>query len=72
MSQINIPHATSARIEVDPPREFLRVVTGLAEHPAEPGFNANAKHEMLQAIAHYVGDHRLNGHKIIWRKADHA
>ena len=68
MTDIKIPHAERTFVEQDPPREILHVVTGLVEHPAEPGFDAGAKHDMMKAIANTVGDRRLDGYVVHWAR----
>jgi hypothetical protein len=49
-AEIKIPHALTAFIERDPPLKVLVIATRLAEHPGQPGFNAEAKYEMLKGI----------------------
>ena len=51
MEDIKIPHAEKAYVDRSlSPREFLHVVTKLPEH-SPSGADADARHEMLKAIA---------------------
>ena len=61
-----IPHAHTVNVITDPPRKILHVGTALAENPGAPGFNAEAKHEMMQAIAKCVSRKGLDGYKVHW------
>ena len=61
-----IPHAhTVNRIE-DPPCVTLYVETALVQNPTTPGFKADAKQEMLIAIAQMVERESLDGYRIVW------
>jgi hypothetical protein len=63
---LTIPHAhTVTRIE-DPPCVTLHVATALIADPSAPGFNAEAKHEMLRAIAEMVNREGFAGYRIVW------
>jgi hypothetical protein len=67
MADIKIPHAQVTFVETDPPRRILYVVTRLSEKPGTLGFNAEAKHEMLNAIAATQGaPDGFDGYKIHW------
>jgi hypothetical protein len=52
ISDLKIVHAEEAFFDYDPrdARKILRVKTKLALNPATPGFDANARHDMLQDI----------------------
>jgi hypothetical protein len=44
----------------------LYVETALVANPVLPGFDAEAKHEMLRAIAELVNRDGLDGYRIAW------
>jgi hypothetical protein len=50
MMEIKIPHAQKTFVERNPPRVILHVVTNLLSSPTASGFDAEAWHEMMQAI----------------------
>jgi hypothetical protein len=50
MTNIPILHAWTARIESEPPYRVLYVWTDLPAKPETPGFNAEAKRDMQDAI----------------------
>jgi hypothetical protein len=61
-----IPHAhTVNRIE-DPPCVTLSVETAFVQNPTTPGFSAEAKQQMLNAIAELVNREGLDGYRIAW------
>ena len=61
-----IPHAHTVNIIKDPPRELLHVGTSLPEFPDQPGFSAEKKQHLLQAVARKVSDLGLDGYQIHW------
>jgi hypothetical protein len=66
MDVLTIPHAHAViRIE-DPPCVTLHVETALVADPTVPGFNAEAKGEMLRAIAELVNREGFAGYRIVW------
>ena len=44
----------------------LYVETALVQNPSTPGFKADAKQEMLMAIAKMVEREGLDGYRIVW------
>jgi hypothetical protein len=50
----------------DPPCVTLHVETALIANPSTPGFNAEAKREMLRAIAEIVDREDFDGYCIVW------
>ena len=61
-----IPHAHTVNTIDDPPCVTLYVETALVQNPSTPGFKADAKQEMLMAIAEMVEREGLDGYRIIW------
>jgi len=61
-----IPHAHTVNRLEDPPCVTLYVETALVQSPITPGFKADAKQEMLSAIAEMVEHEGLDGYRIIW------
>ncbi len=61
-----IPHAHTVRTIDDPPCVTLYVETALIQNPRTPGFDAEAKQEMLRAIADVVNREDLDGYVISW------
>ena len=61
-----IPHAHTVRTTDDPPCVTLYVETALIQNPRTPGFDAEAKQEMLRAIADVVNRDDLDGYVISW------
>ncbi len=52
----DIPHAPKSWCHPEPPfSNVLHVVTNLMDRSSSPGFNAEAHHEMMQAIGARVG-----------------
>ena len=70
MEDIKIPHAKRAFVDRSgSPIEILRVFTELPEHsPSES--DAQARHEMLQAIATEVADRKLDYYRVHWSHGD--
>ena len=67
MATFDIPYAESVFIDrtTEPLREILVVVTQLPE-PSPAGSGANAREELLKAVALNLYQRRLNGHRIVW------
>ena len=66
MEMINIPHAKTAFVDQSEfPREILIVVTELPEY-SPAGLEADARHNMMKAVADAVADRHLQGYKISW------
>lgn len=67
MAQFFIPHAYEIYIdeETEVPRRILMISTHLAEHSAE-GSIADARQEMVGAIATTVESKGLDGYAIKW------
>jgi len=65
--EIAVPHAKTAFIDRSrTPREVLIVVTELSEH-SPAGNEADARHDMLQAIARTVAEHNVSGgYEVRW------
>ena len=61
-----IPHAHTVNRIDDPPCVTLYVETALVQNPSTPGFKADAKQEMLMAIAEMVEREGLDGYRIVW------
>jgi hypothetical protein len=61
-----IPHAHTVTKVKDPPCVTLYVATALIQNPRTPGFNAEAKQEMLRAIAKMVNRDNLDGFVVAW------
>jgi hypothetical protein len=67
MAEIEIPHAESTFVETDPPRKILHVVTRLIEHPGTDGFDAEAKHALMQALGRLTGGRGgFDAHTVHW------
>jgi hypothetical protein len=66
MENLKIPHAHKVHVILDPPRQILHVGTPLAESPGGVGFNAEAKQEMMKAIANRVARDGLDGYVVHW------
>ena len=72
MEDIKIPHAEKAYVDRSlSPREFLHVVTKLPEH-SPSGADADARHEMLKAIAAEVEARGLDFYRVYWSDSDDA
>jgi hypothetical protein len=66
MDDFKIPHAENVFVDrSDTPRDFLFVVTNLPEH-SSAGTEADARHDMMKAIAAEVAARQLQGYKIRW------
>jgi hypothetical protein len=66
---IEIPHAKTAFVDRSGfPREILIVVTDLPEH-SPAGAEADARHEMMKAIANAVAENNLQDYKVRWNGA---
>ena len=50
MTEIQIPHVNAWKIEKRPPLEWLVIWTDLPMKPSTPGFNAEAKQDMTEAV----------------------
>jgi len=61
-----IPHAHTVTKVKDPPCVTLYVATALIQNPSTPGFNGEAKQEMLRAVAEMVNRDNLDGFVITW------
>jgi hypothetical protein len=67
MIEVEIPHAERAFIEeTDTPYDVLRVITKLPRFSRSSGFNAEAKDEILKAIAAEIEKRRLQTYFIRW------
>jgi hypothetical protein len=70
MEDIKIPHAEKAYVDRSlSPVEVLRVFTKLPEHSASKS-DAEARDEMLAAIAKEVAERRLDYHRVHWSASD--
>jgi hypothetical protein len=73
MTEIEIPHAEKAFIdESGSPYDVLRVVTKLPRFSKSPGFNAEAKDELLRAIAAEVERWRVHTYDVRWADSDNT
>jgi hypothetical protein len=61
-----IPYAHTVNVVEDPPCVTLYVETALIQNPSTPGFDAEAKQQMLRAIAEIVERDGLDGFRIAW------
>jgi hypothetical protein len=68
MEKISIPHATGAFVDQSRfPYEILIAATALPEHsPAGP--EADARHDMLKAIAAAVAQRQMQGYQVHWER----
>jgi transcriptional regulator with XRE-family HTH domain len=64
-----IPHSTNSFVERGFPNSILHITTALPEQYGQPGFDAQAKQELLQAVAKAVAAEDLQGYKVHWRGA---
>jgi hypothetical protein len=63
---IKIPHAHTVNVITDPPLQILHVGTTLPENPQSPGFDAEAKYELLRAAMAEMVAAGCDGHKVHW------
>ena len=56
MQKTTLPHAIGESVIRDFPDSSLYVATTLGENPGDPNFDAEAKHELMQAIARRLAD----------------
>jgi len=61
-----IPHAHTVNVITDPPLLVLHVGTSLPENPDSPGFDAEAKDELLRAIMAKRDADGLDRHVVHW------
>ena len=64
--QVGIPHATKCFVPKDPLRKVLHVLTLLPTGRYSRGFDANAKHALLKAIAEKVAADQLDDYQVHW------
>jgi hypothetical protein len=66
MNPTKLPHALGETVVRGFPNHVLHVATTLAENYGESGFNAQAKHALLQAVARRVYADGLGAYRIHW------
>jgi hypothetical protein len=63
---IGIPHSDSVRVDREPPDNVLRVYAKISGKPRSHGFNAEKKHELIQAAGKSLGPRNAANKVIVY------